>query len=159
MAKPRPLNEDALFAVLDQLKFASDIYAFERFVPQLQRAFDINVDELTSEFKPRVNFNITGCAAAALSCLAKMLRPLSGAVVQGITAITEIISSDSASSSSSNNTSAAIEVLGRHTQAVNCIIRCCFALLVAMSSTRHMTEDSRQVAVTQAVLAHTSGEA
>jgi hypothetical protein len=33
-------------------------------------------------------------------------------------------------------------VLGRHTAAINCIIRCCLSLLGAMNGSRHMTGDS-----------------
>jgi hypothetical protein len=50
-------------------------------------------------------------------------------------------------------------VLGRHTQAVSCIIRCCLALLAAMNSYRYMSGESRRVTVELAVLARTSGMA
>jgi hypothetical protein len=50
-------------------------------------------------------------------------------------------------------------VLGRHTQAVDCIITCCISLLGAMICYRDMSGDSRRVTVELAVLARTSGGA
>jgi hypothetical protein len=165
MAKARPLHQDALFAVLDQLKCASDFNAFKRSESQLQRAYITTANELTRQLKPRVEFNIAGPGCSEiLPCLAKMLRPLSGAVVQGITVISRSMSSDNAgccsnNNSRSSNSSAAVEVLMRHTQAVSCIIRCCLALLAAMNSYRYMSGESRRVTVELAVLARTSGMA
>jgi hypothetical protein len=50
-------------------------------------------------------------------------------------------------------------VLGRHTHAVDCIIRCCLMLLSATTSFRQLSVESRNANVQLAVLARKSGEA